>query len=292
MGSRYGGLKQLDPMGPHGETVMDYAIFDALRSGFGRVVFVIRRDFEQPFIDVVLSRYQGRAPVSYCFQDMHELPAGFTVPEGRTKPWGTAHAVLAARDAITEPFAAINADDFYGYDAYRVLGAFLADPARQPTPATYAMVGFELRQTLSAHGTVARGVCATDDQGRLTSVRELTRLIAVDDHVENQDERGEPERLTGHEAVSLNMWGFTPYVFGQVEAVFTEFLARQGHELSSECYIPTVVDALIARDACDVHVLPTTSRWFGVTYQEDKPAVVAAMADLAESGQYPTPLFG
>lgn len=292
MGSRYGGLKQLDPMGPHGETVMDYAIFDARRAGFGRVVFVIRRDFEAPFREAVLSRYEGRLPVSYCFQDMDVLPGGFTVPEGRTKPWGTSHAILAARDILTEPFAAINADDFYGEHSYRVLHAFLADSARQQTPHTYAMVGFTLRSTLSAHGTVARGVCMTDAQGRLRSVRELTKLIAVGDHVENQDGTDPPEHLTGDEPVSLNMWGFTPAVFPQIEEVFSEFLAREGSEMKSESYIPSVVDTLISRGRCEVHVLPTSSRWFGVTYREDKPAVVEAMADLAASGAYPSPLFG
>ncbi|MGI8673494.1 MAG: nucleotidyltransferase family protein [Luteitalea sp.] len=292
MGSRYGGLKQLDSMGPHGETVMDYAIFDALRAGFGRVVFVIRRDFEAPFRQLVLSRYEGRVPVSYCFQDMEVLPGGFTVPPGRTKPWGTSHAILAAREVLQEPFAAINADDFYGQDSYRVLHAFLADPARQQAPDIYAMVGFTLRHTLSAHGTVARGVCMTDGQGHLRSVRELTKLAPVGDRVVNQDGTEPPEQLTGDEPVSLNMWGFTPTIFAQIETVFTEFLAREGQTLTSECYIPSVVDALVSRGLCKVEVLPTTSRWFGVTYREDKPAVVQSMAELASTGAYPAPLFG
>ena len=292
MGSRYGGLKQLDPMGPHGETVMDYAIFDALRAGFGRVVFVIRRDFEAPFREQVLSRYAGRIDASYCFQDMEALPGGFTCPAERTKPWGTTHAILAARDVIHEPFAAINADDFYGQHSYQVLHDFLADPARQTQPHSYAMVGFTLRSTLSPHGTVARGVCVTDAQGRLQSIRELTKVLAVDDHVENQNGDVPPERLTGDEPVSLNMWGFTPALFPQLETVFTEFLARQGQDLTSECYIPATVDVLITRGQCEVEVLPTSSRWFGVTYKEDKPGVVAAMADLAASGAYPAPLFG
>jgi dTDP-glucose pyrophosphorylase len=292
MGSRYGGLKQLDPMGPHGETVMDYAIFDALRAGFGRVVFVIRRDFEAPFRETVLSRYEGRIDASYCFQDMHELPGGFTVPEGRTKPWGTTHAILAARHVIHEPFAAINADDFYGADSYKVLHAFLADPARQTDPHRYAMVGFTLRSTLSPHGTVARGVCVTDAEGHLVSIRELTKVLPVGDHVENQVGTVPPERLTGQEPVSMNMWGFTPALFPQIERAFAEFLASKGQEASSECYIPATVDVLINRGECVVEVLPTTSRWFGVTYREDKPGVVQAMADLAASGAYPAPLFG
>ena len=290
MGSRYGGLKQLDPMGPHGETVMDYAIFDALRAGFGRVVFVIRRDFEEPFTQQVLSRYAGRVDVSYCFQDMGRLPGGFARPEGRTKPWGTTHAILAARDVIREPFAAINADDFYGQHSYQVLHDFLADPARQREPHVYAMVGFTLRYTLSAHGTVARGVSVTDEHGNLQSIRELTKIAPVGDHVENLA-TDPPERFTGGEPVSMNMWGFTPELFPQIERVFEEFLAREGTNLTSESYIPATIDVLIKQGECVVKVLPTTSRWFGVTYREDKPAVAAAMADLAASGAYPAPLF-
>ena len=292
MGSRYGGLKQLDPMGPHGETVMDYAIFDALRAGFGRVVFVIRRDFETPFREQVLSRYDGRIDASYCFQDMDELPGGFTRPAERVKPWGTTHAILAARDVIREPFAAINADDFYGQHSYQVLHDFLADPARQAAPTHYAMVGFTLRHTLSEHGTVARGVCMTDAAGHLVSIRELTKVRPVGDHVENQNGDVPPERLTGHEPVSMNMWGFTPALFPQIEAALVDFLAREGQSLTSECYIPATVDVLINQQQAVVDVLPTSSRWFGVTYREDKPAVVAAMADLAASGDYPSPLFG
>ncbi len=291
MGSRYGGLKQLDPMGPDGETVMDYAIFDALRAGFGRVVFVIRRDFEEPFKQQVLSRYDGRIDASYCFQDMDDLPAGFRRPEERTKPWGTTHAILAARDVIAEPFAAINADDFYGQHSYQVLHDFLADPARQQNPHTYAMVGFTLRYTLSPHGTVARGVCVTDAQGHLQSIRELTKIAPVGDHVENQAS-DPPERFTGEEPVSMNMWGFTPALFPQIARVFEEFLARDGADLKSESYIPATVDVLINRGECVVEVLPTTSRWFGVTYRDDKPNVMKAMADLAASGAYPAPLFG
>jgi hypothetical protein len=292
MGSRYGGLKQLDPMGPHGETVMDYAIFDALRAGFGKVVFVIRRDFEEDFKQQVLSRYAGRIDATYCFQDMDTLPGGFTRPAERTKPWGTTHAILAARDVITTPFAAINADDFYGQHSYQVLHDFLADPARQQQPTHYAMVGFTLRTTLSPHGTVARGVCVTDAQGHLASIRELTKVLPVGDHVENQDGTVPPEVLTGLEPVSMNMWGFTPALFPQIETAFEAFLARDGQDLTSECYIPATVDVLINAGQCVVDVLPTTSHWFGVTYREDKPGVVAAMADLAASGAYPAPLFG
>lgn len=291
MGSRYGGLKQLDPMGPHGETVMDYAIFDAQRGGFGRVVFVVRRDFEDAFRQEVLPRYEGHLPVDLCFQDLDELPAGFTRPPGREKPWGTAHAILAARHVVREPFAAINADDFYGRESYRVLATFLAGDLRDAVPPEYAMVGFELRHTLSAHGTVARGVCRTDAHGRLAGVREMTKLREVGDHVENEETPGTPDVLTGDEPVSLNMWGFTPAVFSQIEDVFREFLAARGHDPAAECYIPSVVDTLITRQACTVHVLPTSSRWFGITYRDDKPGVVDALAALTMRGDYPSPLW-
>lgn len=294
MGSRYGGLKQLDPMGPHGETVMDYAIFDAKRAGMDRVVFVIRRDFEAAFRAEVLPRYAGHIAVDLCMQDLADVPADIPVAADREKPWGTAHAIRAARDLVTEPFAVINADDFYGRASYETLAAFLAagtTPATAPASRVYAMVGFELRHTLSPNGTVARGVCETDAAGDLTRVRELTRLIAVGDHVENQDGSAVPERFTGREPVSLNMWGFSPAVFPQIEMVFREFLATEGTSLTAECYIPTVVDALITRGACRVTVLPTGSRWFGVTYRDDRDTVVAALADLTREGHYPSPLW-
>lgn len=290
MGSRYGGLKQLDPMGPHGETVMDYAIFDARRAGFDRVVFVIRRDFEEAFRAQVLPRYAGHIAVALCFQDPADLPAGVRVAPGREKPWGTAHAIRAARAVVHEPFVVINADDFYGRASYETLAAFLSAPTPGAVP-TYAMAGFELRRTLSAHGTVARGVCRTDAGGHLTSIRELTKLIAVDDHVENQDPPDAPERLTGDEPVSLNMWAFTPEVFPQIDAVFREFLEAYGDSPSAECYIPAVVDTLITRGACRVRVLPTSSQWFGVTYRDDRDGVVAAFDDLTARGEYPSPLW-
>lgn len=291
MGSRYGGLKQLDPMGPHGETVMDYAIFDGRRAGFDRVIFVIRRDFEQAFRVQVLPRYAGEIAVDLCFQDLADLPDGVRVAPGREKPWGTAHAILAARAVVHEPFAVINADDFYGRASYETLAAFLSAPQPPDAVPTYAMAGFELRRTLSPHGTVARGVCRTDADGHLTSIRELTRLIAAGDHVENQDPPDAPERLTGGEPVSLNMWAFTPAVFPQIETVFREFLEAHGDSPSSECYIPAVVDSLITRGACRVRVLPTSSQWFGVTYRDDRDGVVAALADLTARGEYPSPLW-
>jgi hypothetical protein len=291
MGSRYGGLKQLDAMGPHGETVMDYAIFDARRAGFDRVVFVIRRDFEEAFRRQVLPRYAGHAAVDLCFQDLADVPPEVPVTPDREKPWGTAHAIRAAREVVREPFAVINADDFYGRASYETVVAFLATPQAADALPVYAMAGFELRRTLSPHGTVARGVCRTDADGYLVTVRELTKLRAVDDHVENQDPPDSPERFTGDEPVSLNMWAFTPAVFPQIEIVFREFLAAQGDSLTAECYIPSVVDALIGRGACRVRVLPTSSQWFGVTYRDDREGVVSAFADLTARGDYPSPLW-
>lgn len=291
MGSRYGGLKQFDAMGPHGETVMDYAIFDARRAGFDRVVFVIRRDFEEAFRAQVLPRYAGQIDVALCFQDPADLPAGVRVAPGREKPWGTAHAIRAAREVVDQPFVVINADDFYGRASYDTLAAFLSATPPPGGVPTYAMAGFQLRRTLSPHGTVARGVCRTDADGYLTSVRELTRLIAVGDHVENQDPPDAPERLTGAEPVSLNMWAFTPEVFAQIEAVFRTFLEAHGDSPTAESYIPAVVDTLIAAGACRVRVLPTSSQWFGVTYRDDRDGVVAALADLTRRGEYPSPLW-
>lgn len=292
MGSRYGGLKQLDGMGPAGETMMDYAIFDAVRAGFTRVVFVIRRDFEDAFREVILPRYERRVPVDVCFQDTDDVPAGIPVTDAREKPWGTAHAIRAARDVVREPFAAINADDFYGRASYEAMHAFLTSPEATdaPQPPVYAMVGFELRRTLSPHGTVARGICTTDAAGFLTGVREMTRLIAVDDHVENQDPEV-PARLTGDEPVSLNMWGFTPRAFAQIEEVFGAFLREHGQHPRAECYIPSVVDQLVRDGACRVRVLKTDSQWFGVTYRDDRPGVAAALTALASNGEYPSPLW-
>lgn len=293
MGSRYGGLKQLDGMGPAGETMMDYAIFDAVRAGFSRVVFVIRRDFAEAFRETVLPRYAGTVPMEVCFQEQTDVPDDLPVTEAREKPWGTAHAIRAARHVVNEPFAAINADDFYGRASYDALHAFLAATASPSAaaPPTYAMVGFELRRTLSPHGTVARGICTTDDDGCLTGVRELTKLQAVGDHVENRERPDAPERFSGDELVSLNMWGFTPAIFPQIEGEFRAFLATHGQHPTAECYIPAVVDALVRQGACRVRVLPTSSRWFGVTYREDQPTVAAALAALTGRDAYPSPLW-
>ena len=293
MGSRYGGLKQVDPVGPSGEAILDYSVFDAERAGFGKVVFIIRKDFETEFREKVGAKYEGVLPVEYCFQDIHDLPAPFTVPEGRTKPWGTAHAIRAAREVVKEPFAAINADDFYGRDAFAKLAAFLSSP--QPAGAAperlhFAMVGYKLDLTLSDNGSVARGICKVED-GKLTSVTEMTKLVRVPGGAENREDEANPVKLTGEERVSMNLWGFTPELFAALEARFPAWLEKNGTAPKSEWYIPFVVDELIHEGKADVAVLPTDSNWFGVTYREDKPFVTAEIGKLVAAGEYPVKLL-
>jgi len=292
MGSRYGGLKQIDPMGPNGETVLDYSVFDALRAGFGKVVFVIRRDFEDVFKKQVGAKFDQRIPVEYAFQDMTDLPEGFTVPEGRTKPWGTTHAMLAAESVINEPCVMINADDFYGRDAFASIAAHLQSaPAEANGKNQYCMVGFKLSNTLSEHGSVARGVCTADADNLLTSVTEMTKIFKTDTGAENREVEGAYIPLTGDEPVSMNFWGFTPAIFPQLRAAFVDFLKKEGNEQKSECYVPKVVDVLIRDGKADVRVLPTTSKWFGVTYPDDKQDVVASIQKLVSNGEYPASLW-
>lgn len=291
MGSRYGGLKQLDPLGPSGETLMDYSIYDAVRAGFSKVVFVIRRDIEQEFRRVVGSRYAGRVAVDYAFQRLEDLPAGFSVPEGRTKPWGTGQAVYAARDVVREPFAVINADDFYGADSYRKLAAYLAN-CRNGMPIDGCMCGFLMKNTLSANGTVSRGVCQMDEAGNLAKVVEHTRLERLPDGgVLSTLEDGRTERFTGNELVSMNCWGFSCSLFGELERLFAAFLEKHGTELKSEFYIPSVADQLIAEGRASVRMLTSEAEWFGVTYREDRPVVVDGLQQLVKAGMYPEKLF-
>ncbi|HSN10819.1 MAG TPA: NTP transferase domain-containing protein [Propionibacteriaceae bacterium] len=282
MGSRFGGMKQLEPVGPSGETVMDYAVYDAVRAGIERVVFVIRREFEEAFRATVGSRYSGRLPVAYAFQDVAALPPGRTVPEGRTKPWGTGQAVLAAGDVVRSPFVVINADDFYGRRAYASLAERLAVEA---APGSYAMVAYPLVNTLSENGTVSRGVCEVVD-GRLRSVVEHTGLSASGEGV--LDASG--ARFTGDELVSMNFWGLRSDVFDRLEAAFGDFLDAHGHETGSELYLPAVIDDLVARGLATVDVLTSPDPWFGMTYAADRDAVAARLADLVAAGEYPSPL--
>ena len=290
MGSRYGGLKQVDPVGPSGEAILDYSVFDAHRAGFGKVVFIIRKDFEAEFRERVGSKYEGILPVEYCYQDINDLPSPFTVPAERAKPWGTAHAIRAARDVVKEPFAAINADDFYGRDAFAKLAAFLQRPAAADGKFHFAMVGYKLDLTLSDNGSVARGICKVDG-GKLESVTEMTKLVRVPGGAENREDESNPVKLTGEERVSMNLWGFTPELFAALESRFPAWLEKNGAELKSEWYIPFVVDELIHEGKADVEVLPTDSNWFGVTYREDKPFVTAEIGKLVAAGEYPQSLF-
>ncbi len=299
MGSRYGGLKQIDPVGPGGETVLDYAVFDARRAGFTRVVFVIRRDFEALFREKIGARYAGRIAVDYVFQSLDALPVGFAAPAGREKPWGTGHAVWCAREAVKENFAVINADDFYGADSFAQLARFLA----AASGGGFAMVGFRLANTLSEHGLVSRGVCATGTDGALRSIVEHTGIAPA--------EVGAGRKFSGDEVVSMNCWGFTPALFAGLDAQFREFLGSAGavapsprseekrgegaasppNPLKSEFYLPAAVSTMIASGEAQARVLPTESAWFGVTYREDKPRVEAAIRALVQAGTYPAKLW-
>lgn len=289
MGSRYGGLKQLDGLGPNGETIMDYSIYDAIRAGFGKVVFVIRRVFEADFREKIVSKYADRIPVELVFQELDNLPAGFKVPEGREKPWGTNHAVLMGKDVIHEPFAVINADDYYGRESFQVLADYLK--SIEGTEGKYAMVGYRVSNTLSESGSVARGVCETNEQGFLTKVTERTKILREEDGVIRFIEEDGKTALDENTPVSMNMWAFTPDYFRYSEQCFVEFLKEHGNELKSESYIPTLVDELIHSGKATCRVLDTPSKWFGVTYATDRPQVVEKFAQLVKDGVYPSPLF-
>lgn len=289
MGNRYGGLKQLDPLGPHGETIMDYSIYDAINSGFGKVVFVIRKDFEQDFREKILSKYEGHIPVEVVFQSTDKLPEGYTCPADRTKPWGTNHAVLMGREVINEPFAVINADDFYGRDAFRVIAQELSRP--RDSKGDYCMVGFRVGNTMTENGSVARGVCQTKD-GLLTSVVERT-AISYDENgnIVFTDENGELQTLDPATPVSMNLWGFTPDYFDYSDREFRNFLDRDINTPKAEYFIPLAIDTLINSGEATVKVLDTDSRWFGVTYAADRPGVVEKFAELHSNGTYPEKLF-
>jgi hypothetical protein len=289
MGSRYGGLKQLDGLGPNGETIMDYSVFDAIRGGFGKIVFVIRKDFEADFRTRILSKYENYIPVEIVFQSLDKLPVDFTCPSERTKPWGTNHAVLMAKDVINEPFAVINADDFYGRDSFAVLGKELADTFNRKN--TYCMVGFRVGNTLSESGSVARGVCETDEDGFLTTVVERTAIERIDGDIQFLDENGRKVILSENTPVSMNMWGFTPDYFAYSEDYFREFLKNNLQNIKSEYFIPLMVNELVTKKVATVKVLDTTSRWFGITYSNDRQGVVDKIRKLVNQGEYPEKLF-
>ncbi len=288
MGSRYGGLKQIDGLGPNGETIMDYSVFDALRAGFGKIVFVIRKDFEQDFRNVVLSKYEDKVPCEICFQSLDKVPEGYTYNPERTKPWGTNHAVLMGKDLIHEPFAVINADDFYGKESFQVLADFLIQA--QDKQGEYCMVGYHVANTLSENGSVSRGVCSTDDKGYLTDVVERTHIEQIGANVVYTED-GVDTIIAPNTPVSMNMWGFTPEYFEYAQEAFKEFLTNYGQELKKEFYIPTLVNDMIVAGKATCKVLDTPAKWFGVTYAEDKPQVVMKLNDLIKKGVYPEKLF-
>ncbi|MDE2928147.1 MAG: NTP transferase domain-containing protein [Acidobacteriota bacterium] len=289
MGSRYGGLKQIDPVGPGGETLLDYSVYDAVRAGFDRVVFIVRGDMESDFRSAVGSKIEQQVPVEYCRQELEMVPGWFSIPPGRRKPWGTGHAVWAARDAIDGNFAAVNADDFYGAGSYRELAGHLRQAA-DGRQGDYGMVGFRLRETLSDHGTVARGVCRSR-QGLLKQVVELTRIARTGDGAVHSDPQGRARNLSGDELVSMNMWGFTPGIFDHLERAFARFLRERGGEDGAEFMIPTLVNDLVAAGQARVRVLRSADAWFGVTYREDRDRVTSQIRELVRRGSYPTPLW-
>jgi dTDP-glucose pyrophosphorylase len=289
MGSRYGGLKQLDGVGPNGETIMDYSIFDAIRAGFGKVVYVIRHDFEEEFKKHIISKYKDHIKVETVFQSKDILPSGYTCPLTREKPWGTNHAVLMGKSVINEPFAVINADDFYGRYSYTVLAEELVKMAGSNNK--YCMVGYRVGNTLSEGGTVARGVCEVDKDKYLIGVTERTKIMRVNGNVSYKDEDDNWVAIDDNTPVSMNMWGFTPDYFDYSESDFVDFLKNNINNPKTEFYIPTVVNKLVENKTASVKVLDTTSKWFGVTYATDKEGVVKNISNLIKAGEYPTKLW-
>ena len=290
IGSRYGGLKQIDPVGPNGETILDYSIYDAVQAGFAKVVFVIRRDIESEFKQSIGNRFAAVIPVEYVFQELTDLPGSFSVPEGRVKPWGTGHAFLAARQVIDGPFAVINADDFYGRAGYQLLLDYLSN-ANDEDYADCAMVGYPLRNTLSDFGSVSRGVCECDQGGFITRVTEKTKIFRDGDDARIVEDDGSETPVSGDTLVSMNLWGGTPSMFDHLASAFRDFLAEQGLDLSSEFLMLSVVGDLVDRGVAKVTMLKNTDAWFGVTYREDKARVADNIQKLVDAGRYPKKLF-
>lgn len=291
MGSRYGGLKQIDPVGPSGEIIIDYAIYDAIMAGFGKVVFIIRKSIEEDFRETIGNRYEGAIKIEYAYQELDMLPEGYSVPPEREKPWGTGHAILCAAKQIEEPFAVINADDFYGRSGYMLISDYLSKNADTAGTASYCMTGFILRNTISEHGSVARGVCSCDGDGFLKNVTEMTKIEKSGNAAVNTNEDGTKTELTGNEIVSLNMWGFSPSIFKHLEQTFKDFLNEKIDTPKSEFFIPTVVDTLIQEGKAKVKVLKSADNWFGVTYREDKEKVEENIKKLVAAKEYPEKLF-
>jgi dTDP-glucose pyrophosphorylase len=281
MGSRYGGLKQLDTVGPSGETIFDYSVYDAIKAGFNKAVFIIRRDFEDEFKSKVTDKYINHIQVEFAFQELHDLPGGFSYPAGREKPWGTGQAILSAAELIREPFVAINGDDFYGRESFKAVADYYNKGADQ-----FSMVAFQLGKTLSNFGGVTRGLCTVKD-GKLDTVIETDNIQQTDDGVTSDRDID----LDGSEPVSMNMWGFTPILFDHLRDMFVDFLKENEQEMKSEFLIPSVVNELIQSGKKNVHVLRSGAKWFGVTYKEDRPFVVGEIQKLIDSGVYPEKLF-
>jgi UTP-glucose-1-phosphate uridylyltransferase len=289
IGSRYGGMKQIDQVGPSGEAIIDYSIYDAIRAGFGRIVFVIRKNIEQDFIDFFGEKLKGRIPFEFAYQELDMVPDGFTVPDERIKPWGTAHAVWVARDVINEPFVVINADDFYGRGSYQSVAKYLSDQATGPEK--HCMVGFQIKHTLSDFGTVSRGICDVDDKDFLKAIVERTEIGKSDSGIYFKDDNGMDQPMTGEEMVSMNVWGFSPAIFPLLEKHFVEFIHKNINQPKAELYIPTVVNDMVKNDLGNLKVLPAIDRWFGVTYKEDKPAAIENIRMQVDQGIYPINLW-
>ena len=290
MGSRYGGMKQVDAFGPSGETITDYSIYDALHAGFEQFVFVISPQMEEDFKTNYIKKFPSHLRVDYVIQSLDNLPTGFKVPQDRVKPWGTAHAVLMAKDVIHEPFAVINADDYYGRKSYKIMNHFLAQTSKE-APGHYCMVGFELQKTVSKHGSVARGVCQVDQKGYLTGMVERTKVYMKDGGIVYEEEDASIHSLNPLATVSMNLFGFTPDFFSHIEEDFKGFLKTNANNPKAEIYIPYVVNNLITAEKSKMTVLQTPDSWFGVTYQEDKPVVLKAIRDLVDEGIYPESLW-
>ena len=289
VGSRYGGLKQIEPVGPSGEIIIDYSVYDAILAGFGKIVFIIRRDIEQDFKSAIGSHFEGRIPLEYVYQELDKLPAGFKAPAERKKPWGTGHAILCCKDAVKEPFAVINADDFYGQDSYAIIRRYLE--MLNVADTNYCMVGYAIKNTLSDHGAVTRGMCEMDSKSMLKSVVERFKIEKTATGARFADEKNEWQPLTGDEIASMNMFGFSPAFFKELERMFPEFLKANMDNMKSEFLLPSMVDRLIREGRCTMKVLRTSERWFGVTYKEDKPEVVANVRKLVDAGKYPVKLW-
>jgi len=292
LGSRYGGLKQIDPMTPHGEFIIDFSVFDAVRAGFNRVVFIIKEENYEVFRETIGDRIEGKVKVEYAFQALDKFVPAEYIPEGRTKPWGTFHALLCAKEYLNEPFAVINADDFYGADAYRKAAEFLRKVGEKKDNSSFAMVGYRLGNTLTDAGSVARGICETDENSVLKVITERTKIFKDPAGARFEDEDGKTVYLAPDTIVSMNFWAFTPEVFTYAEKYFTEFLKSEKKDpLKAECYLPTVVGQMINDNLCDVTVLETSAKWYGVTYHEDKEGVTAKIREMVRDGEYPDGLW-